>query len=131
MKKSYKGFILWIVLFMAGFFPIMLIKTNAGLLTRITMNYTSMMLAFLAYIIYKYDRIYWYNGVDFEEAAEAGRERRDAYTVAHLKKFIKFAGFYALFSFIMHLAGKGIWIDSIVFTLGLICTAVSTIRIKL
>ncbi len=131
MKKSYKGLILWIILFIIGFTPFMMLDISGVLITRITTNYTCIMIAALAYSIYKFDRVYWYNGVLFEDAEKAGRERRDAYAYKHFEIFAKFAIYFAIFSVISHLYGISIWIDIAVLTVGLIITAISTIKIEL
>lgn len=131
MNKSYKGLFLWIILFMAGFIPFMMLDINGALITRFTMNYTCIMIAALAYSIYKFDRVYWYNGVLFEDAEKAGRERRDAYALAHFEKFKKLVILFAVYSTIAHILKITIFIDVLVLVFATIATAISTMKIEL
>ena len=131
MKKSYKGLAGWLILFLVGFVPLMLLKINGPLLTRITLNYTCVMIATLAYIIYKFDRVYWYNGVYFEDAEKAGRERRDAYALLHFEKFKNMVLIFAIYSTIAHILKISIFIDVIVMVIITVTTAISTIKIEL
>lgn len=131
MKKSYKGLAGWVTLFLVGFVPLMILKIDGPLLTRITLNYTCIMIATLAYIIYKFDRVYWYNGVYFEDAERAGRERRDAYALAHFEKFKNMVLFFAVYSIAAHLLNISIFIDVIIMVITTIATAISTIKIEL
>lgn len=131
MKRSYKGLFLWVILYMTGAVLFIFLPFRGAVITRLVMNYTSVMIALLAYIIYKSDRVYWYNGIIFEDAEKAGRERRDEYTYKHFEKFSKFAIYFAIFSVIFHLFGLSIWLDTAVLTIGLIITAISTIKIEL
>ena len=132
MQKSYKGFGLWFVIYIAGYAPIIFLKSmDAHNLTRLTLIYTACAIAALAYIIYKTDKIYWYNGTSFEEAEAAGYERRMEFAYRHFKKFRNFTVFYTLFSLLAVISDLNIIVDTIVFTAGLIITAVSTIKIKL
>ena len=131
MKKSYKGLVLWMIVFLAGFAPFMLLKISGSLLTRLTLNYTCIMIAVLSYIIYRYDKIYWYNGVYFKQAEDAGRQRRDAYALAHFEKFKKMVIFFVVYSIIAHLLKIFIFIDVFVMVIATITTAISTMKIKL
>ena len=131
MKKSYKGLAGWVTLFLVGFVPLMILKIDGPLLTRITLNYTCIMIATLAYMIYKFDRVYWYNGVYFEDAERAGRERRDAYALAHFEKFKNMVLFFAVYSIAAHLLNISIFIDVIIMVITTIATAISTIKIEL
>ncbi len=131
MKKSYKGFRLWLAVYCAGFLPIITMKADGAIATRLTLLYTAVMLNILMLIIEKTDHIYWINGITFEEAEKAGYEKRMEFAHRHLKTFTRFTVFYLVFTLICHLLELSIFIDSIVFTVGLIAAAVSTIRIKL
>lgn len=131
-KKSYRGFVLWLLGFMAAAFsPLLLPTDDAGLLIRLVQNLTSIGLVILAWIILRTESVYWINGTTFEQARDAGSERRRAYASAHLRVFARFAAGYFLFSAFMQWRHFSYTIDIIVFTVGIIVTAVSTIRIKL
>ena len=132
MKKGYRGFVLWMCLFLAGMFAMCFLPTeNEGLVLRATLNYTSVGIAVLTGIIVLADRIDWYNGVDRKQAEEAGPERRRVYAVRHFRRFAAFAAGFLLFSTVMHVLGLGFGWDIAVFVVGLIAVAVSTISIRL
>jgi hypothetical protein len=133
MNKSYKGFILWTIIYTAGFIPMIAVTNseNGETVTKFILLYTTAMLTLLAYIIYKTDSIYWYNGVSFEEAEAAGYERRTEYTYKHLQLFGNFTVLYTLFTAASIYMEINVFIDTLVFTIGLIVTAILTIRIKL
>ena len=130
-KKSYRGFVLWLLGFTAAVFLPLLLRADAAVTLRLVLNLTSVGVAVLAWIIWRTESVYWINGTTFEQARDAGSERRRAFAAAHLRAFARFAAGYALFSAFMQLRHFSYTIDIIVFNVGLIATAVSTIRIKL
>lgn len=132
LKKSYGSFVLWILGFLAGMIAIILFPVeDAGVLLRMLLCFTAVDVALLAFIVWRTERVYWYNGTEYEEAVAAGSERRRAFAWRHFRIF----GWYALgqvaFCGVMHLLGLPWWIDIIVFCVGLCAAAVSTMRIKL
>lgn len=131
-KKSYKGLVWWLVLMFAltvaaAFLPI----RDGDLMTRISLNVMGFLLVALMFIIYKAEAVYWINGVTFEEAEEAGSERRKRFALRHLERFGWFALLYLLFSVGAQLTGIGMGYDAALWAIGLIVTAVCTIPIKL
>ena len=132
-RKSYRGLVLWLVGYLAlAFSPLLLPKgTDAGLLLRLIQNLTSVGIAALMWIIWRTESVYWINGTSFEQARDAGSERRRAFAAAHLRVFARFAVGYALFSAVTQLMGVHFAVDIAVFTVGLIVAAVSTVRFKL
>lgn len=131
MKKSYKGFILWIVVFMSGFLPLTNIPATGDMLTRMSLIYCGIMIVLLSYIIYRTDKIYWYNGISFEDAEKATVEQRAAYARSHLKAFLLFMLIYSIFTVITGFMKITSLVDILFFSVGLIITAISTIKIKL
>ena len=131
MKKSYKGLVLWMLIYLAGFFPLIVMRADGNTVTKLTLLYTAVMIAILTYLIYKTDSIYWYNGISYEEAESAGYERRSEYTYRHLQIFGRFAVLFAFFTIASLHFEINIIIDTVVFTVGLIATAISTVKIKL
>ena len=132
LKKSYKGFILWIVFFnLITFGTVFLPIEDGEIMTRIVLNICTVSIAVLTFMIYKTEFVYWYNGTTYEEAVQAGSERRKLFAFKHLKKFAIFASIYLIASIILNLLELSIWIDIILITIGSIITAVSTIGIKL
>lgn len=131
-RKSYRGFVLWLLGYMAAVcLPLLLPTEDAGLEMRLVFNLTAIGIAVLMWIIWRAESVYWINGTTFEQARDAGSERRRAFAAAHLRAFARFAAGYLLFSAFMQWRRFNYTIDIIVFTVGLIATAVSTIRIKL
>ena len=131
-KKSYRGLILWLLGYMAvSFSPILLPKGDGELMTRLILAVTGVAIVGLMVIILRTESVYWINGVTFEQAREAGSERRRAFAAAHVKPFARFGVGYLLFSAIMHACGASIWIDIAVFCVGLIVAAFSTIHVRL
>jgi len=132
-RKSYRGLALWLAGYTASAFSPLLLPegTDAGLTLRLIQNLTSLGIVALIWIIWRTESVYWINGVTFEQARDAGSERRRAFAAAHLKPFGIFALGYAAFSAFMQLRGYSLVIDIAVFTVGIIAVALSTTRIKL
>ena len=132
-RKSYRGLVLWLVGYLAlAFAPLLLPKgTDAGLLLRLIQNLTSVAIAALMWIIWRTESVYWINGTSFEQARDAGSQRRRTFAAAHLRVFARFAVGYAVFSAVAQLTGVHLAVDIAVFTVGLIVAAVSTVKLKL
>ncbi len=131
-KKSYTGFILWLISFLVLFFtlPFLPIKDEA-LITRITLNFMTIYLVLLMYLIYKTEYIYWFNGTTYQEALEAGSQRRKQFAYRHLLHFGIFSITSLIISSLLHIFHLAYWIDIVMICLGVIITAFSTIKIKL
>lgn len=131
-KKSYQGIIWWIVLFFLLLAALVFLPFEDGdLLLRITLNVSGFLIVLLFLMIYLTEAVYWINGVEYEQAKEAGKERRKRFAVRHLKRVGYFALLYLLYSVAAQLAGFGIGLDVALWTVGMIIAAVSTIPIKL
>ncbi|MBR4080258.1 MAG: hypothetical protein IKK21_00560 [Clostridia bacterium] len=132
LKKSYRGFVLWMLGFVAGMAAIILLGTaDAALMTRVLLCFTAADVALLAFIVWRTEQIYWYNGTEYEEAVKAGRERRRTFAWRHFRTFGGYALGQIIFCGVMHLLGLPWWIDIIVFCVGLCSAAFSTMRIRL
>ncbi len=93
MKKSYKGYIVWMILFCVGMELMMIVGLkNLKLFSLILGNYTLMMITLLTGMIYKNECIYWYSQMSYQEAIEATSMSRKKYAYKH---FIRF--FYNMF----------------------------------
>ena len=131
-KKSYLGFVLWIFgMASAQLATVLLPKMDSHLQIVIYMNIVVISIFVLSLIIYLTENVYWYNGVEFSEALEAGTEKRKAYALSHMKRFGGFTGIFIVYSCIAILIGIPMGIDIIITVVGLITTAISTIHIKL
>lgn len=131
-EKSYKGFVIWIILFCGtmiapGFLPI----GNGDIVVRLMSNVCTFGVAILTFIIYRNEKIYWYNGTTYEEALSAGSDRRKAFAWKHFLRFGMFALVFLIYSVIAQLAGIRSMIDFVVLTIGLVGVAFTTIGIKL
>ncbi|MBQ6803303.1 MAG: hypothetical protein IJP04_01475 [Clostridia bacterium] len=130
-KKSYWGLCCWLIAFLAVCFAVLLLPVPGMAMMRITINLCSVGMAILAWMVYINGYVYWYNGVSFEEARDAGEERRKQYAFKHVRVFGIFAVCGLLFSALMQLLHISEWVDFVVLTIGLIAAAISTIRFKL
>ena len=98
---------------------------------RVLLCFTAADVALLTFIIWWTEQIYWYNGTEYEAAAEAGSERRKAFAWRHFRIFGWYALGQVLFCSLMHLIGLPWWIDIVVFCVGLCAAAFATTPIKL
>lgn len=132
LKKSYTGFVLWMICFVALMFLIVLIPSeDFQLPMRLIMLLMSWGVASMAFIIWRTEYVYWYNGTTYEEAVAAGHERRRAFAWLHLKVFVRFALLMTAVSCLTCLMEWSAWIDFVFGTVGLIVTACCTIPFKL
>ena len=132
LKKSYKGFLLWMLVFVVTMFGCSLLPIeNGAILTRMVMNVCVLNIVLLAFIIYKTEYVYWYNGTEYEQAVEAGSERRKEFAWKHLMRFGIFALIYLAISMVAQLVDIPYGVDIAVATVGLVITAFSTNGIQL
>lgn len=131
LKKSYKGFGIWMLVFTLGMVGLAFLPFEAHLMTRIVMNACTMGVAALTLIIYLTEYIYWYNGTTYEAALEAGPVRRKVFALRHLKLFGGFAVLYLVVSVILQITGVSIAWDIAIVTVGLVVVAFMSVPIKL
>lgn len=132
LKKSYKGFVIWLIAFCVSMFGCVFLPIeDSDIIGRIVLNECVILLAVLAFIIYKTEYVYWYNGTTYEEAVEAGSERRKAFALKHFRDFGLFAFVFLVFTIIAQILRIGIWNDIVIATVGLVVVAIGTIRFKL
>ncbi|MDD6040786.1 MAG: hypothetical protein PUD63_06265 [Clostridia bacterium] len=131
-RKSYTGFVLWLGAFLAAMLLVSLIPgDDPAQPARALMIVILVAVAGLAWIIWRNERVYWYTGISFEQAQQAGSERRKAYALKHLRLF----GGYALLALAAilgaQLARLPWWADSSVVIAGLIAAALRTTAYRL
>ena len=132
LKKSYKGLVWWMILYTASMFACSFLPVeDGGLVTRLILAETALGVAVLAYIIYRTEYVYWYNGTTYEEAVAAGSDRRKAFAKKHLDRFTACAAVCLMYSAAAQAMGWPFWIDIIVFCVVLIASAISTMKFKL
>ena len=131
-KKSYKGLTVWMILFLAAVFAIPFIPgANAAQMTRLTVAATLWGCFALMAVILVTEQVCWINGVTFEQARDAGSERRKAFAWAHVKRF-GWAGLIGTaVMLVAYLLGWPFWIDMTVCFALLIAAALSCIGVKL
>ncbi len=131
-RKTYAGFIVWLLLFVLIMFAVIFIPADdPAVLCRVLVNLCTIGIAQLAWMIWRNERVYWYNGISFEEAEKAGSERRKEYAFRHFRLF----GGYALVSLAITLGAYLMripwWVDMIVITIGLMEAAFRTMTYEL
>ena len=132
LKKSYKGFILWMIGFLAAIFAVAFIPSEDEMLPmRLIMLVMAWGMASLAFLIWKTEAVYWYNGTTYEEAVAAGPERRKEFARRHLVIFWRFALLMTAVSILLTLLAWSAWIDFAFGTVGLVVACVCTTPVKL
>lgn len=129
--KSYRGFFLWLAGYCAVCLAAGLMPLPPDSMIRLLLQLTAWDLVLLAWIIRRTGRIYWYNGVSYAQAAEAGARARWDYAQKHLRRFVQFAGGFLLFTGVTVCWRAPVWVDLTVFTCGLTAAAVSTMNFRL
>ena len=131
-RKSYKGFVAGLIVFLALMVGIILIPAeDESLFMRLVMLLVTWYMAWLSFHVWRTEQVYWYNGTTFEEAETAGSERRKRFAWRHFRIFGMFALLMTLLSCGMQLLGISGWIDFAVGMVGLIVAACRTISFKL
>ena len=132
MKKSYTGFIIFMVVFVAVIIAMCTVPfADENLRIRLLFNFTAIILAVLMFYIYKTDKVYLINTVSYEEIEKAGYERRQWFAWKLFKRFAIFALGYLVLSVIMHLIGLSMLIDIAVFAIGIFAVSISCTTVKL
>ena len=132
-KKSYRGFVVFLISFLLSMFGGAIVTSMyiPDHTSRIVINLVCIGMALLTFIIYKTEKIYWYNGIEFEDAEKAGSERRKAYAKSHMKLFGIYAACMLVFSICMALLSVTQWVDFAVGAIGICVVAICTVKIKL
>ena len=132
LKKSSLGVWIWSLVYVGlGIALVYIPVHNEDILTRIFLNYTNIAVVALTFIIYLNERVHWYTGITYEQALEAGSERRKTYALKMFRIFRNAALVYLVLS-ILFSVFKYSWIcDMIFFIVIIVVAAVSTMRYKL
>ena len=132
MKKSYKGFIAWLVLFCFGVFAIIFIDIkNINLVCLVLGNYMFITLAILTGMIYKNEAIYWYTGISFQEASKATSKQRKEYAYKYFIRFLMVCLCYLVYSIAAYFLSFSFGMSIIICCLLMTVCALSTVSIKL
>ncbi len=131
-KKSYKGFVMGLLVFLVLLMLIAFIPAeDEQLPMRLIMLLTVWYMAALSFQVWRTEQIYWYNGTSFEDAEAAGSERRKEFAWRHFRIFGRFALIQTGLALVMCLLGWSAWIDFTVGTVGICIACFMTIPIKL
>ena len=128
-EKSYLGLVLWLAGFLVG--TVLCMYLPESMMLRGVMQLCSLGICVLVGMIWYNEKIYWINGVTFEEAMKATAQQRKRFAMRHLKIFLWFAVPYFLFSCLSWALGWSEWIDFALGTAGTIGCALATMPIKL
>ena len=132
LKKSYKGFVWWMIGFLAAIFAVAFIPAQDEMMPmRLIMLVMAWGVASMAFLIWKTESVYWYNGTSYEDAVAAGQERRKEFAWRHLVIFARFALMATAVSVATMLLGWSAWIDFAFATVGLCVAGFMTVPIKL
>ena len=132
-KESYKG----LIFFFVGFILTLVGSAYLSVLffyqhiVRVSMSVVSLGIALMSMIVCKTQYVYWYNGVTFDDAKDAGEKRRRAFANAHHRLFAIFAALQITFSIMMGIFSITQWVDFAVASVGLCLVAIGTLKIKL
>ena len=133
LKKSYTGFVLWLLGFLAAMFGIcflpMIEDWQAPM--RLLMLLMVWFMAGLAFHVWRTEQIYWYNGTTYEDAVAAGSERRKEFAWRHFVIFLRLALLTTAVCAATLLLGWSAWIDFTFATVGLVAACCFTVPIKL
>lgn len=132
-KKTYKPLLLWLIGF--PIITIILVENFFNVSKKVSVLSTLIIVVISIYvlmlIVYKGEYVYWINGgPNYEEAKEAGSEKRKKYAKAHLDIFFKMMLISFLYGIISLLLVFSIWIDTLLILLLIIIAAFLTIPIK-
>lgn len=132
LNRSYKGFFLWMAAFCGliaalSFLPI----EDDGLMVRIVDCACVAGIEGLMVIIWRTEKIFWINGVRYEDALEAGSARRKAYALKYVKLFGIFLAGFSGFSVFSQLLRLPYMADTVLLAAGILACAFGTMKFRL
>lgn len=132
-KKTYKPLILWLILFplIAIVIPLRFINASEKILALTLMTISLVAIYLLMLLIYKGEYVYWINGgPSFEEARQAGSEKRREYARAHLDIFLKYTLLGLIYLPVSLILNFSMWIDILLIFMLIVIAALKTVGIK-
>jgi len=125
MKKSYKGFMAWLVLFCVGVLAIIFMDIKSiDLVGLVLGNY-------MFITLYKNEAIYWYTGISYQEACAVTSKQRKEYAYKHFIRFLMVCLGYFVYSIIAYFLSFSFGMSIIICCLLMTVCALSTVSIKL
>ena len=129
-KPTYKGFLLWLVFFLVSFMPAIQLK-DRDLAGRLFFGIGLIDLIILMTMMYCTERIYWFSGISFEQARQAGSQQEKNYALRILKRFMYLLGIFLIYAFIGHIWHFHNLFDMVIIIFGMIITCFSIFKIQL
>lgn len=131
-KKSYKGFVAWLIgCMLLSLSTALLPISSEHVIMAIVTNLMTIGIFLLSVIIYKTESVYWYSGTSYQDALEAGSEKRREFAKKHMKRFGALALCYPGYSLLSLLLSLPSELDFAIAFFSVIATTLSTVRLKL
>lgn len=136
-KKSYK----LLVIYMLSFFVILIIfsfiigffgeSIGEKTVSMFFLHLNSLFIWGISFMIYKTERVYYYNYISYEKANKAGSEARKKYAYIHMRIFTFTFLIFIIYTGVSYIFNINILLDTLVWTILVITAAISTIMVKL
>ncbi|MBR5896119.1 MAG: hypothetical protein IKZ39_00705 [Lachnospiraceae bacterium] len=133
-KKSYLGFVIILLLYLAvAFAPIFIpaINDRPGAGTAWMCFATALFVFAVIYYIYRSGKIYIFSGISYEDALKISPEKRRNYAYLHVKKFLPCTVILIAYSLLAYIAKLPDALSVVLMVVVLVATALSTNKIKL
>lgn len=131
-KKSYLGLVIIILIYFISLACLFFLKNlDSNTITHITGILTVVFVFSITFVIYLTGYIYWYNGISYEDALNKTKEERKIYAKKIMLIFLVFLSLYLIYSLFAIIFKFPYYGTILVLTVGLIVSAISTIKVKL
>lgn len=131
-KKSYLGLVIIILIYFISLACLFFLKNlDPNTITHITGILTVIFVFSITFVIYLTGYIYWYNGISYEDALNKTKEERKIYAKKIMLIFLVFLSLYLIYSLFAIIFKFPYYGTILVLTVGLIVSAISTIKVKL
>ena len=131
-KKSYLGLVIIILIYFISLVSLFFLKNlDSNTITHITGVLTVVFVFSITLVIYLTGYIYWYNGISYEDALNKTKEERKIYAKKIMLIFLVFLSLYLIYSLFAIIFKFPYYGTILVLTVGLIVSAISTIKVKL
>ena len=132
LKKSYKGFLIWLLIYLGLLFLIAFLPVeDTAFSVRILLNMSNIMFLALLWMIRKTGYIYWFTEFSYDDARRIEEDKRKAYAQDMMNIFLRFFVFYLVFSAMMAVFSLSYWYDIVIFCITMILTVFLTNRVKI
>lgn len=125
MKNSYSIFLVWMILFPAGFAGVIFLFPDSA---RLLLNYMAWMIVLLLVIIRRKKAVHLFSGITAETAAKMTDEEKIRCADKTLRLFLVFAALFSLFSLLFRILSLPFYADLILFVIGIVTAAVRDMK---